>query len=76
VLFKNLFIKIFLGLTEECPLTKEKSYKYRLCIYYGNGLKFITICFAALTFAITAMLVLQILYTENIPQVFIENKKI
>ncbi|XP_011873692.1 PREDICTED: gamma-glutamyltranspeptidase 2-like [Vollenhovia emeryi] len=55
-------------LTEECPLTKERSYKYRLCAYCGNGLKFIVVCFAALTFAITTMLVLQILYTESIPQ--------
>ncbi|XP_072767225.1 glutathione hydrolase 7 [Anoplolepis gracilipes] len=55
-------------LTEECPLTKEKSYKYRLCTYCGNGLNFIIVCFVALTFAITTMLVLQILYTENIPQ--------
>ncbi|EZA50899.1 hypothetical protein DMN91_001304 [Ooceraea biroi] len=55
-------------LTEECPLTKEKNHKYGPCVYCGNGLKFITVCFAALTFAITAMLILQILYTENIPQ--------
>ncbi|XP_077257869.1 glutathione hydrolase 7 isoform X2 [Temnothorax americanus] len=55
-------------LTEECPLTKERSYGYRLCAYCGNGLKFIILCFIALTFAITTMLVLQILYTENIPQ--------
>ncbi|XP_011267272.3 glutathione hydrolase 7-like [Camponotus floridanus] len=55
-------------ITEECPLTREKSYKYRLCVYCGNGLNFIIVCFVALTFAITTMLVLQILYTENIPQ--------
>ncbi|XP_070153442.1 glutathione hydrolase 7 [Polyergus mexicanus] len=55
-------------LTEECPLTKEESYKYRLCNYCGNGLNFIIVCFVGLTFAITTMLVLQILYTENIPQ--------
>lgn len=55
-------------LTEECPLTKEKSYRYRLCAYCGNGLKFIIVCFVALTFAITTMLVLQILYTEDILQ--------
>ncbi|KAL6263856.1 hypothetical protein P5V15_003937 [Pogonomyrmex californicus] len=54
-------------LTEECPLTKEKTHKYRLCTYCGNGLRFIIVCFVALTFAITTMLVLQILYTE-IPQ--------
>lgn len=55
-------------LTEECPLTKERSYKYRLCAYCGSGLKFIIVCFVALTIAITTMLVLQILYTESIPQ--------
>ncbi|XP_012226222.1 glutathione hydrolase 7-like [Linepithema humile] len=54
-------------LTEECPLTKEKDYKYRLCSC--NGLRFIIICFLALTFAITTMLVLQIYYTESIPQI-------
>ncbi|XP_024889460.1 glutathione hydrolase 7-like [Temnothorax curvispinosus] len=43
-------------------------YGYRLCAYCGNGLKFIIFCFIALTFAITTMLVLQILYTESIPQ--------
>ncbi|KMQ84763.1 trna-dihydrouridine synthase 4-like protein, partial [Lasius niger] len=59
---------MFLDLTEECPLTKEKSYKYRLCGYCGNGFKFINVCFVALTFAITTMLVLQIIYTENILQ--------
>lgn len=68
-------LKLFAGLTEECPLTKERSYKYRLCAYCGNGLKFIIICFVALTFAITTMLVLQILYTESIPQVNIKNRK-
>lgn len=66
---------MFLDLTEECPLTKEKSYKYRLCVYCGNGLNFIIVCFVALTFAITTMLVLQILYTENIPQVNIKKEK-
>ncbi|XP_028044575.1 uncharacterized protein LOC105837592 isoform X3 [Monomorium pharaonis] len=55
-------------LTEECPLTKERSYKHRIYTYCGNGLKFIVVCFVALTVAITTMLVLQILYTENIPQ--------
>lgn len=63
---------MFLDLTEECPLTKEKSYKYRLCNYCGNGLNFIIVCFVALTFAITTMLVLQILYTENMSQVNIK----
>ena len=60
---------MFAGLTEECPLTKERSYKHRIYTYCGNGLKFIVVCFVALTVAITTMLVLQILYTENIPQV-------
>lgn len=66
---------MFLDLTEECPLTKEKSYKHRLCGYCGNGFKFINVCFVALTFAITTMLVLQIIYTENILQVNIKRKK-
>ncbi|XP_014482015.1 PREDICTED: gamma-glutamyltransferase 7-like [Dinoponera quadriceps] len=55
-------------LTEECPLTKEKNYKYKLCNYCGNGLQLIIACFVVLTIGITTMLVLQILYTEDIPQ--------
>lgn len=70
---KRYKLKYFAGLTEECPLTKEKSYQYRLCACCGNGLKFIVVCFVALTIAITTMLVLQILYTESIPQVDIKN---
>lgn len=63
----------FSDLTEECPLTKEKDYKYRLCSC--NGLRFIIICFVVLTAAITAMLVLQTFYTENISQVCIKETK-
>lgn len=64
----------FADLTEECPLTKEKSYKYKLCNCCANGLQLIIVCFIALTIGITTMLVLQILYTEDIPQVNIKEK--
>lgn len=57
-------------LTEECPLTKENTHTYGPCIYCSNGLKFTTVCFTVLTIAITGMLILQIFYTENIPQSF------
>ncbi|XP_032662600.1 glutathione hydrolase 7-like isoform X1 [Odontomachus brunneus] len=55
-------------LTEDCPLTKEKNYKYKLCSYCGNGLQLIIVCFVALTIGITTMLVLQILYTDDMSQ--------
>ncbi|KZC12472.1 Gamma-glutamyltranspeptidase 1, partial [Dufourea novaeangliae] len=54
--------------TEECPLTKTRSYKYKLSIYCGDGLKFIISCFAILTISITTTLFLQILYAEETPQ--------
>ncbi|XP_026674097.1 glutathione hydrolase 7-like isoform X2 [Ceratina calcarata] len=51
--------------TEECPLTKGKSYKYTLSTYCGDGLKFIISCFTILTISITTTLVLQILYADG-----------
>lgn len=72
---KSCGLTQFAGLTEECPLTKENNYKYKLCSCCGNGLQLIIVCFVALTIGITTMLVLQILYTEDIPQVNIEKKK-
>lgn len=67
---KNLHkLTQFAGLTEDCPLTKEKNYKYKLCSCCGNGLQLIIVCFVALTIGITTMLVLQILYTEDMSQV-------
>ncbi|XP_043790880.1 glutathione hydrolase 7-like [Apis laboriosa] len=54
--------------TEECPLTKNRNYKYSLSIYCGDGLKFIISCFTILTISITTTLILQILYAEGGPQ--------
>ncbi|KAG7190040.1 hypothetical protein KM043_006188 [Ampulex compressa] len=54
--------------TEECPLTKDKNYGYKLSTYCGGGLKFIITCFAILTIAITTTLILQLLYAEHLPQ--------
>ncbi|XP_078053015.1 glutathione hydrolase 7 isoform X2 [Augochlora pura] len=54
--------------TEECPLTKGRSYKYKLSMYCGDGLKFIISCFTILTISITTTLILQILYAEETPQ--------
>ncbi|XP_054016414.1 glutathione hydrolase 7-like [Hylaeus anthracinus] len=54
--------------TEECPLTKNRSYKHKLSMYCGDGLKFIISCFTILTISITTTLVLQILYAEKNPQ--------
>ncbi|XP_003695812.2 glutathione hydrolase 7 [Apis florea] len=54
--------------TEECPLTKNRSYKYTLSMYCGDGLKFIISCFIILTISITTTLILQILYAEGGPQ--------
>ncbi|XP_076630907.1 uncharacterized protein LOC143346574 isoform X1 [Colletes latitarsis] len=54
--------------TEECPLTKNRSYKHKLSIYCGDGLKFIISCFTILTISITTTLILQIFYTEKHPQ--------
>nr|XP_003699674.2 PREDICTED: gamma-glutamyltransferase 7-like isoform X1 [Megachile rotundata] len=54
--------------TEECPLTKGKSYKHKLNMYCGDGLKFIISCFTILSISITTTLILQILYTNGTPQ--------
>ncbi|OAD59206.1 Gamma-glutamyltransferase 5, partial [Eufriesea mexicana] len=54
--------------TEECPLTKSRSYKYMLNMYCGDGLKFIISCFTILTISITTTLILQILYADGSPQ--------
>ncbi|XP_076240796.1 glutathione hydrolase 7 [Calliopsis andreniformis] len=54
--------------TEECPLTKNRSYRHKLSTYCGDGLKFIISCFTILTISITTTLILQILYTEETPQ--------
>ncbi|XP_076166696.1 glutathione hydrolase 7 [Ptiloglossa arizonensis] len=54
--------------TEECPLTKNRSYKHKLSMYCGDGLKFIISCFTILTISITTTLILQILYAEKNPQ--------
>ncbi|CAK9808239.1 Glutathione hydrolase 2 [Anthophora quadrimaculata] len=54
--------------TEECPLTKNRSYKHTLSMYCGDGLKFIISCFTILTISITTTLILQILYTDGTPQ--------
>ena len=54
--------------TEECPLTKGKSYKHKLNMYCGDGLKFIISCFTILSISITTTLILQILYADGTPQ--------
>ncbi|XP_031842532.1 glutathione hydrolase 7 [Nomia melanderi] len=54
--------------TEECPLTKSRSYRHKINLYCGDGLKFIISCFTILTISITTTLILQILYAEETPQ--------
>ncbi|XP_043664824.1 glutathione hydrolase proenzyme-like isoform X3 [Vespula pensylvanica] len=53
------------GLTEECPLTQDKTNKYKLSHFFGNGMKLIVCCFAILSFAITTILILQLVYASK-----------
>ncbi|KAF7404897.1 hypothetical protein HZH66_003803 [Vespula vulgaris] len=53
------------GLTEECPLTQDKNNKYKLSHFFGNGMKLIVCCFAILSFAITTILILQLVYASK-----------
>ncbi|KAK2586188.1 hypothetical protein KPH14_001453 [Odynerus spinipes] len=53
------------GLTEECPLTQDKSKKWKLNHCCGGGMKFIVCCFIILSFAITSILILQLVYASK-----------
>ncbi|XP_051156544.1 glutathione hydrolase 6-like isoform X2 [Leptopilina boulardi] len=54
--------------TEEDPLTKERSDKCCSCKCSKSGFGIICCCFFILTVAITAALILQLRYGDNIPQ--------
>ncbi|KAI4501981.1 hypothetical protein M0802_002663 [Mischocyttarus mexicanus] len=56
------------GLTEECPLTQDKTNKCKLSHCCGGGMKLIVCCFAILSFAITTILILQLVYASNLLQ--------
>ncbi|XP_015597521.1 glutathione hydrolase 7 [Cephus cinctus] len=55
-------------LTEDCPLTKDKSSQFKLSTCCGGGLKIIVSSFIVLTIAVTAALIFQLLYSTNISQ--------
>ncbi|XP_035733698.1 glutathione hydrolase 7-like isoform X2 [Vespa mandarinia] len=57
------------GLTEECPLTQDKNNKCKLSHFFGGGMKLIVCCFAVLSFAITTILILQLVYASKLLQI-------
>ncbi|XP_066586447.1 glutathione hydrolase 7-like isoform X2 [Prorops nasuta] len=56
-------------LSEDCPLTKDKTSKYKCFNCCKGGLKLIVCCFTLLTLSITATLVFQLLYSNNTTQI-------
>ncbi|KYM81752.1 tRNA-dihydrouridine synthase 4-like protein [Atta colombica] len=61
-------VQDWLNITSTMSTEFQCFHHHLVFILCGNGLKVIVVCFIALTFAITTMLMLQILYTKSIPQ--------